>query len=485
VALGELRSSTERPATPETNAAELIQFRYQEWKRERSIWHASDVLNSALVSGDVDAFSDVARFVVENSKTAPQSLVDLSQRILSPKVIAMPQSLEQSLNSTHHEIHDLRRRLVDEPRNSIVWSDLSRLYVSIGLDKKAEAAMRIAISIAPTNRFILRAAGRLFLHIKETKDALRLFRSNSDVVLSDPWLTAAEISISSAADSPSFFAKKGVSIARNADFSDFSRAELRSALATLEMTNGKNRSARRFFQESLNCPNENSLAQVEWAERYVGGITIRREQLEIPLSFEARAYDAYHREMWEEAFQNGVKWVADEHYSSRPFMFASYISSSILGQYSRSVDLLKQGLRGNPSNPGILNNLAFAYASDNRLFEAEKALAGVDVDSVSDTQAITLTATQGLVLMRRGHLAEGRECYRKAYAASVRLSLNRYRQLAAIYLAREELLADTSEAKVALESAKKEVDKNADTDVKVIFNRIFEVGEFKQTRRIV
>jgi len=447
-------------------------------------------LNSAFAVGDETSYADVAQFIVDNRAIAPHTLLDLAQRVLTPNLIIFPLSTEiDAERATRDQIHLLRLRLAEEPRNAIAWTDLARLYTSVGLNEKAVSAMRSALFIAPTNRFVLRSAGRLFLHTRDTQFVLRLLHRNSDIALEDPWLTAAEISLASATDVPSRFAKKGFSIAEDEDLTDFSRTELQSALATLEMTHGKNRNARRLFQQSLTSPNENSLAQVEWVARHVGGIAVPRQKLEISHSFEARAYDSFFRQTWREAIDNGTQWVRDETYSSRPLMFVTYVDSSILEGYSLSIELLKQGLLANPRNPGILNNLAFALASCQRLDEAEdalkEALTNADPEHLTDNYRIALLATNGLLLMRRGHIEKGREYYRSAFREAVKIGNKKYRQLATIYLAKEEILANTVEAGAAFNAAKKEMGDTPDFDIEQIFARVSELFESKQAKKRV
>jgi tetratricopeptide (TPR) repeat protein len=477
--LGELASAREKPDTPDTLLENLVRIRYEQWLSAKTVWHAADLLNSAFVANRGAEFKDVARFVVESGDQAPQSLKDFATRILFPYSTIPSDSITETSAKLHAEIHGLRARLVDEPRNSVVWADLSRLYVALGQADKAVQSMRRALALSPSNRFILRSAGRLYLHINEPKAAMRLLRTDASLALGDPWLAAAEISIASAAELPPKFAKKGLGIANDDSFSDFARAELRSALATLEMDSGKNRTARKLFRDCLVDPNENSLAQVEWAERHVGGLQIEQQQLETPRSFEARGYHAYNRQAWEIALENGLKWLRDESFSIRPALFSSWVASSLLERYDVAEEILLHALCANPRNPQILNNLAFAMISSDRLDDAERYLGEVDPERIKDREghAVTLTATTGLLLMRRGKTEEGRKLYKHAYELAGLLGLRKYRQMAAVYLAREELLANTPLASAALRAASKEIGENPEPDIRLIYDRVLTLSK--------
>jgi Tfp pilus assembly protein PilF len=466
----------------------LVDSRYQQWLSEKTIWHAADLLSSAFVADRSSSFTDVAQFVIDNAKQAPKSLVALAEKIISPYSAISHDSLSDldSSEKLHEDMHALRARLVDEPRNSIVWADLSRLYIASGLSDKAAHSMRIAVSLSPENRFILRCAGRLYLHLHQPKVAIGLLRRNPDLTLSDPWLAAAEISIASAAELPTKFAKKGFGLAEDEGFSDFARAELRSALATLEMDNGKNRRARQLFKDSLISPNENSLAQVEWAERQVGGIQVQQQQLQTPRSFEARGYYAFNRESWDSALENGLQWLRDESFSTRPAIFISYVATSVLERFDVAETVLRSTLLANPGNPQILNNLAFALIEANKLEEARKILDAVDPATLKEKQhyVATLLATNGLLLMREGFVDKGRKLYREAYELAGRLGLKKYRQFASIYLMREELLANTSEIESSMKVAQREIGDTPDPDVRVVFNRalaLYKIHSLKKT----
>jgi hypothetical protein len=92
--------------------------------------------------------------------------------------------------------------------------------------------MDVALRLAPDDRFILRSAARLLVHVGDSDGALEVLR-HSDRTKIDPWLSAAEISIASTADRPSRFAKSAAHIVTGDRFPARQTTELASALATL------------------------------------------------------------------------------------------------------------------------------------------------------------------------------------------------------------------------------------------------------------
>jgi len=69
---------------------------------------------------------------------------------------------------------------------------------------------------------------------------------------------------------------------------------LASAVATIELISGSNKSAKSLFNLSLQAPNDNSLAQIEWASSRLK-LDINEQALKTPLSYEANAENSYKR----------------------------------------------------------------------------------------------------------------------------------------------------------------------------------------------
>ena len=326
-------------------------------------------------------------------------------------------------------------------------------------------------ALGPDHRFIVRSAARLFIHEHERSRALRVIR-NASGAKRDPWLLAAEIAVASASKSPSLLAREGRTRNDDDGLSLFERNELSSALGTLEMENGRNRRARQLFRQALESPNENSVAQVEWANRQIGGLPIEDPSLfELPRSFEANAQLSLVKGDWRAAINQGANWLRDQQFSKQPAIFTSYVSS-LIEEYSRAVDMLRTSLKANPNEPQLVNNLAFALASNNQLHEAISALRGIDYESVTGPPGVTLLATHGLVLFRTGNPDRGRELYRAAIEQASKIGSPKYSLMAALYLAREELLAKTPFAHASAEQALTKALSSEEKDVGVVADQV-------------
>lgn len=139
----------------------------------------------------------------------------------------------------------------------------------------------------------------------------------------------------------------------------------------------------------------------------------------------------------------------------------SYIYSGILGRHEEAVDILNFSLISNPGDRGLINNLAFALISVGRLDEARSLLNKVDAAATDDLSTITLVATEGLLLFRRGFFLEGRKLYLDAIDVAKRKSNRHYAAIGALHLAIEEIRADTE---TKLESFKNAVELASQSD---------------------
>lgn len=124
--------------------------------------------------------------------------------------------------------------------------------------------------------------------------------------------------------------------------------------------------------------------------------------------------------------------------------------------YELGEDILRFGLRANPENATLWNNLAFNLASNDQTQPAEFALAKINRTGLTERERIVLTATEGLIEFRKGFSDEGRALYRRAINMANANNEPGYEMRALIYLAREEIYARTELAISALDTADKE-----------------------------
>ena len=336
------------------------------------------------------------------------------------------------------QIRSVKSRLRRHPRNGLLWVDLARLYTMIGTDRPAVRAMRIALAIAPDDRFTLRSAARLHVHLSDPEKAGHILR-RSDATRTDPWLRAAEIAIAGVMDRvPARLANiRRALLTGHHDPEHIS--ELASAVATFEMNAGSVKSARRLFNLGLERPTENAVAQADWAANRMSGISLREEHFDLPNSFEARAIWHFERLEQVECLHECAGWLEDEPFSSRPVELGTFVHIAAFEDYESAISLARRGLVSNPDNYLLRNNLSVALAETGDIASAKEELKLVNTASLSDWQETTWLAARGLFAFREGSLIAGRDFYERSATLAHGQSDHIRESMVLIHWAREEL----------------------------------------------
>jgi tetratricopeptide (TPR) repeat protein len=477
-ALGQLtpaETGGPRLLLPEAAGIEAMQA----WKSTPSLWHALDLLSAAFVIGDLvnPDVQAAVKFLSSRLDDCPAPARQLVREILHQDEEA-PSPLEVSAISSgalRDEIHTKRARLRSEPRNSILWMDLARLYTNLGERDQALRAVRASHFIAPENRFVIRAAARFLLHVGNREEALGILRA-SELSKSDPWIVAAEIGVSSFSGAPPRLLKLGRRMVEDSDFSEFATSELASALATVELNEGNRKVAKKLFRRSLSAPTENSVAQAEWASAQVGDLFLPNRD-NVPLNYEAKMLHAYRMSEWTSAVANAKKWLSDQPFSSRPAGVLSYLYSGILGEHEAALNILNFSLVLNPGDRCLINNLAFAKINLGQLDEGDSLLNQVDPQAIDDSSTITLIATKGLLLFRRGFPSVARNLYLDAVTLAKRKGNHHYAAMASLLLAIEEIRADTDTKLASLNAAIELASKRDEPDIRHVLGRLRTMAE--------
>jgi tetratricopeptide (TPR) repeat protein len=456
----------------------------EDWDENRSLSFAADLVGAALVRGMPERAREAAEFIVSLGGAVPLSAMSLARAALGLQVSDIAGDLPTSPSNA-----DLRRtagrlkaRLRDAPRNPPLWVDLARAYTLLGQPEPAVRAMRTALALAPDNRFVLRSAARLFLHLEDPERAYSLLRT-AEATRHDPWLLAAEIAVASATERTPRFIKDGERMLVEIESAPLHISELASAIGTIELAGGRLRRARRLFREALRLPTDNALAQAQWAVTNQIGLVLTTNDLDRPRSFEARSLMHRSKGQWEPALEEAKRWLYDEPFSRYAAASASYLASVPLERYEEAADLVRLGLATTPRDPLLLNNLTFALASSGRLEKAEETFRQISPDQFesSDLRA-TLCATKGLLFYRRGNLEQGRLHYERA-TDEFRKEGDQFRAaLALLYYAREARLAAAANAANVWKAAQAQAEKVGLPEISLLRHR-HESGPTKANAR--
>jgi len=448
--LNELTSLSQQ-VNPQLSAETVFSERLRDWQNFHSFSFAADLVSCSIVLSREPEAQDAAKFILleqhphfEPARALARHALGLDRSDFTPDELGNTNELEASY--AYKKIHSLRERLNEQPRNSLLWVDLSRIYAISGFPEQAKRSMDIALKLTPENRFVLRSAARLFLHLHDPSYAHDILRK-SERVRYDPWILASEIAVATASGLTSRLIKFAKAIIKSQKYEPFHMSELASALGTLEMESGDLRRARRFLRTSLEKPNENATAQASWAARSSSQLQLD-DIIKVyrKISHEALSWFYYYQGDWKEATNEIRRWFFDQPFSSQPAIFGSFLWSTIFENFDESVKIAKKGLLANPNNFLLLNNFSFAVASANQVGEAQKYFNRIETTSLSQSENIIWLATKGFLSYRTGNSKLGRQLYLQSISNARRINNRRLEALAAIHIAFEELRAATPEA---------------------------------------
>jgi tetratricopeptide (TPR) repeat protein len=476
-------SSAEVAKAPRIDGTPFLRDKENQWLANRELPFAIDLVSAATVLGTSDGAKGAAEFVLEQGSRASPASQHLARNFLG---IAEPEDIFENVTRLQivHGLKSLKARRLSQPRNSFVWADLSRLYMLLGQNNQARQAMRVALGLSPTERFVIRSATRLLLHCKEREEALHLLRTNPRTA-TDPWLMAAEIAVSSIVGKTPKLARRGQELLKNSKAHPFHTSELACALGSLEMLGGNNRKANKLFTASLTKPTDNSLAQVVWASKRTGLGDINPSLLLLRHASEAKTLDAFNHADWIGAMTYANDWIRDEAFSARPHQLAASVAATFLDKFELAEQIAKGGLATNPRHPGLINNIAFALVSRGMPHAALKIMDEVDEDLMTPPSAICLVATAGLAFFRLGDPAKGKEHYELAIEAAARHNNNFLAVLARLYLARELVLQGAPGGLDAFQKAQDEARKLQNTNAPQIAEHLAgQVSDAELARKI-
>ncbi len=457
ISAGELASTStvEKEIEPDTHFEE----RKREWDHDRSIEVAAELVASGIVLGRLTEVESAVRMLADNASDATPSIQAVARRALGERKLApseLPRLRPGRLDPTpiYSRISALRRHVHLHPRNAYAWVDLARLYTILGQTPRADRTIRIALELAPEDRFVLRSAARYLVHVDDPQAAQRLL-NGARATRVDPWLIAAEISVAQVAKRRSQTASIGQRGLEHSRWAPRSSSELAGALGTLLLEDGATQKARQLFRLSLEDPTENAIAQAQWASQHTSGLIVPTPLLNQPTTYEARALRARLEGRWNAAIDSSWEWTEFEPTSTRPLMMGCYVAGVVFGDGATVVEFAERGLYAEPHNPSLLNNKAVGLAYLGRVSEAVVILAKVVIETSPQFTQPALYATAGLLAFRAGDPIGGRESYERAASHPYARQDRNVRLMALWHLALEEARARTDKADAAAARAER------------------------------
>lgn len=412
----------------------------EDWRHNKSLAFAGDLLSAAIMNGqsnNPDAI-EAAKFIIDHKDEASKLLLRTAESLFPQKqsVLVKTETINEKLNSVFEQEESLKQRIRTLKKakdfccyNPIAYCELARCYTILGQQDKAEEMMNIALHLAPAHRYISRSAARLFLHLGD-HDKAHYIVSHNPWIPKDPWLMATEIGINTLDNRSSRFIKKGMELISSQNYSPFSTSELASAIGSIEMMNGKRKSCRSYMNIALIDPNDNSFAQAQW---------LVSENKDLKLNFantgqilaksEADSIIAYETNRFDDALSVGIDWIEDMPFTRRPIQFASNMAYTYVKNYDAAIRILEFGLKSNPQDATLLNNLAYAYSLNNQPQKAIETLDQIPKETKSsDYLQVCIIATRGMAEYRSGNSGEGERLYLEAMKAANDLAIPEYKK---------------------------------------------------------
>jgi tetratricopeptide (TPR) repeat protein len=385
----------------------MLDLELSQWRKSPDVGTAADILSFAVYPAAREKLKEVASFLVKQPSVARSAvLLELANSVLDDRTA--PAAEEESPEPASAAIHSLRERLRLYPNNPIALADLALAHASVGNASSARKALLNAWSLAPTNRHILRALARFFVHIGDPERAQR-FLEGSPRISSDPWLMSALIAVGQITGRRARIVRRARTMVAEGLFPAAHISELAGSLATLDLESGDRSGARKLFETAVVAPTENVLAQLHWAHQSINKeFEMRPAWAAATRAFELRALESFAACDTKQALNWALYWKNDEPFSSRPAVLATFLLS-LLRRYDDAAALCRFGLRSNPGDENLEQNLIYSLILSGELEEAATRLASVYRRSPSPGAM----ANVGCLLLAEGN-PEGRVYYEKA-----------------------------------------------------------------------
>lgn len=413
----------------EQKLSEELDFKKLEFSASPSIPVASELMFLAMEAQ-----------IPEIAKFAAQAIIDKEKEIGSSQLVKTAKNLLEldtefkPLLAASDFIKNSKKILQIDYNNPILLMDVARSLTGNQQEHAAKKYVKAALSLGSNSRLILRGANRFYLHIGEIDLAHKILLS-SPLLSHDPWVQSAEISTANIRERISPLVSKKIRQLGSLKSGSIQITELASAVATIELISGSNKSAKNLFNLSLQTPNDNSLAQIEWASTRLK-LDINEQALKTPLSYEANAENSYKRLRIDESIEFALRWAQDEPFGSRPFDMLCFLSS-ISGDYKKAYDFAhKAYILDEKKEIGSLTNLLFATIQNKEIDKALDLINRIRTLPDHNLYKPSILANIGAFCYLVGDVDQGRSMYEEAIKNASKIGDKHTESLARAFFAR-------------------------------------------------
>jgi tetratricopeptide (TPR) repeat protein len=152
---------------------------------------------------------------------------------------------------------------------------------------------------------------------------------------------------------------------------------------------------------------------------------------------------SFYKGEFESARDESICWFRDQPFASAPATLCFYIFADIFWDYKSAKEIAQAGLRSNPDDLALLNNLAVSLMELGELADAEAAVSRLKAEGRGAKLDSTYKATFGMLAFRKGDPAEGRRLYLEAIEAAKSSGSREVAARAAFHLVFEEIVAQS------------------------------------------
>ncbi|QYM79669.1 hypothetical protein K0B96_03350 [Horticoccus luteus] len=378
-----------------------------DFKQAPSVFVGTELMGVADVIGLKTSAKWLAEYVL-TEPIAGKVAHGQARRILGE--VAVSQLSERAA------IQSRKARLQDFPHDAIAWIEQARLYTILGQRKKAERAIKVGVHLAPSNRFVIRAAVRFYIHYDEWDEALRV-AARAHAINPDPLIFGPLLSVATYLKKMPKSTKAAGEAALAAD-KPFVFSETLEAIGTLEVLNGAEQRAKKFFRHAWVDPTKSVIAHSQWILReQIPGLAADR-RFDFTQSNEALGWLRFAFLDFKGAYASSTAWALEEPYSKSPYVLGT-IAGCQAERFDLAIEAGERGLGANPKDSLLLNNLAFAYLRNGDAVSARKHFNSIK--HLADApEEIAPAATYGLLLMAEGAQIKGLEYYSTAIDRAVK-----------------------------------------------------------------
>lgn len=364
---------------------------------------AADLLGIAFVDDRPEGV-ELATYLLQQSQVQRPTL------IIARRLAGAPGSDPKKATNFDEQIRTLKAAVRRFPKNPMNWVDVGRLYAASGQLEPARRALRVATSLAPHDRFCIRALCRLNIHSGDYASAHEIFTRNRDL-LKDPWLLATAASSAGLAERPSPLPKR-ISLDVNSPVESFHRSELFEAFGIAELENGKDRAGRKALRAAWEQPSTNVVTHAQWVTRHVLPGLRDDAHLDFSRSSQASAHESFECGDIKSMASFIQLWKHEEPYSGIPYIFESY-AYSLDEDFDKVIASFENARTQGLLTPLLLNNCIVALICKGDLVAAGKLFVS-EVSHRSSLPPYTFKATNGLFDLASGRVATGLTLYEEA-----------------------------------------------------------------------